>query len=112
MKQNLSAALMDVFGVEEKRFRALEEVMSNSETSLEVMQSVDWQEAAQKALKTFERAQQKQQQGDWAGYGSELKRLSDLLRNLDRLAVKDVEKEKQTESTPEPIPSGKEGSEN
>lgn len=39
-------------------------------------------ELAKEAMRVFERAKQLQRQGDWAGYGEELKQLEDLLRRL------------------------------
>jgi|Deesub1362A_J573_1020465.scaffolds.fasta_scaffold00882_10 hypothetical protein len=39
-------------------------------------------ELAKEAMRVFERARQMQRQGDWAGYGEQLKRLEELLRKM------------------------------
>jgi exonuclease VII small subunit len=39
-------------------------------------------ELARQALKAYERALELQRQGNWAGYGEQLKNLEDILRRL------------------------------
>ena len=44
--------------------------------------AADLQSLAQEANQHYERAQQLLRQGDWAGYGEEIKKLGDILKRL------------------------------
>ena len=46
----------------------------------------DVQDLVTEANETFERAQQRLQEGDFAGYGEEIERLEEILQRLDNLA--------------------------
>ncbi len=74
MEEDLDLALKGIF--------SKEKLKPLKETPVEEMQRLPQGELAKEAMKVFERARQLQRQGDWAGYGEELKRLEELLRKL------------------------------
>lgn len=75
MEDNLEAALTRLFGKKAKKIRP------SKETSLPlVKESIS--ELANKAFKIFQRTQELQRKGDWAGYGKELKRLESILKEM------------------------------
>jgi hypothetical protein len=45
-----------------------------------------WRDLAHDASAWFERAQRRQTEGDWAGYGEALEALADSLSKLERMA--------------------------
>jgi uncharacterized protein len=73
MEENLELGLQKLFG---QRKAAAPGQQPASQVELPVGQ------LAKEALRNFEKAQQLQRQGDWAGYGSELKKLEQALKRL------------------------------
>jgi uncharacterized membrane protein (UPF0182 family) len=74
MEENLELALFKLFGGRRPE-RALP-----TRTVTEV--GISPAELARQALKAYERALELQRQGNWAGYGEQLKNLEDILRRL------------------------------
>jgi uncharacterized protein len=73
MEENLELGLQRLFG---QRKAAAPGQQPVSQVELPVGQ------LAKEALRDFERAQELQRQGDWAGYGSELRKLEQVLKRL------------------------------
>jgi len=70
MDENLELALKRLFLKEEIK------------TTVEGIKEPSLKDLAKEAMKVFEKAKQMQRQGDWAGYGGQLKRLEELLRKM------------------------------
>ncbi len=75
MEENLELGLQRLFGQRKAAVRG-EQPATQTQVELSVGQ------LAKEALRYFERAQELQRQGDWAGYGSELKKLEQVLKKL------------------------------
>lgn len=73
MEENLELGLQRLFG---QRKRAI------SDQQAPPAQEIPLGQLAKEAVRIFERAQELQRQGDWAGYGGELKKLEQVLRRL------------------------------
>jgi hypothetical protein len=73
MDENLELAL--------KRLFIKEKIKKVTETG-EGTKELSPKDLAKEAMKAFEKAKQMQRQGDWAGYGEQLKRLEELLRKM------------------------------
>ena len=73
MEENLELGLQRLFG---QRKAAAPGQQPVSQVELPIGQ------LAKEAMRNFERAQELQRQGDWAGYGSELKKLEQVLKRL------------------------------
>ncbi len=75
MEENLEIALNRLFGGKKAAAQSVERTLS-----IEPKASVG--ELSREALKAYERAIEMQRQGNWAGYGEEIKRLEQILRRL------------------------------
>jgi hypothetical protein len=76
MEENLELALFRLFGGKRP-----ERVAATREAA-PAQQQVTPGELGRQALKTYEQALEMQRQGNWAGYGEQLKRLEDILRRM------------------------------
>ncbi len=73
MEENLELALRRLFGAKAivgKADRTAEDIKSTTA------------ELAKEAMRVFERAIELQRQGNWAGYGEEIKKLEQLLKRI------------------------------
>lgn len=75
MEENLELGLQRLFG---RRKEAAPNQQAATQVELPIGQ------LAKEAMRIFERAKEYQRQGDWAGYGTELKRLEEVLKRLVR----------------------------
>lgn len=76
MEQNLELALQRIFGTRKSSAKKADKVVEEIKTDI-----VD---LAKEAMRAFERAIEMQKQGNWAGYGEELKRLEHTLKRMAR----------------------------
>jgi hypothetical protein len=74
MENNLELALQKLFGGKQIPAAAPETVEKKATASQA--------DLAREAMKIFERATDLQRQGDWAGYGEELRKLQQVLRQM------------------------------
>lgn len=77
MEENLEAGLLKLFG--QRRV-----VPAKGEQATAAKEEVSIGQLAKEAVRIFERANEAQLQGDWAGYGEHLKRLEETLKRLAR----------------------------
>jgi len=92
MEESLSESLMSVFGISKsmqadikKRKIELEEEGSEEESSVR-----SWPELAQEAKRILVEAEDRQSNGDWAGYGESLDQLASVLGELERQANQEM----------------------
>ncbi|HAR94656.1 MAG TPA: UPF0182 family protein, partial [Deltaproteobacteria bacterium] len=78
MEENLEASLLRLFG--QRRITAVKV----EQPFLAGKAGVSIGQLAREAMRIFERANDAQRQGDWAGYGEHLKRLEEALERLAR----------------------------
>jgi len=76
MDQTLEGALQKVFGGKAATPASAQAGVTPRPTGVK--------ELAGEAAKTFERMMQLQRQGDWAGYGEQMKRLERLLKDMNK----------------------------
>ena len=81
MEQNLQIALQRIFGGELMREKAT--ASASSEKPLEETVKPGRQLAAE-ALSQYRKAQELLRQGNWAGFGEELKKLEGTLRTMEK----------------------------
>jgi uncharacterized membrane protein (UPF0182 family) len=74
MEENLETALQRLFGVKKDAVKTPERTAENAKVS--------GADLAREAVKAFERAIEMQRQGNWAGYGEEIKRLEQILKRM------------------------------
>jgi uncharacterized membrane protein (UPF0182 family) len=77
MEENLETGLLKLFGQRRAAPAKGEQVTAAKE-------ELSMGQLAKEAVRIFERANEAQRQGDWAGYGEHLKRLEEALKRLAR----------------------------
>lgn len=88
MEEDLETALAAVFGPAAKTAEAAEEPTEAGEQPPVPSGELDAESAslAKEASEAFKRAQEHQREGDWAAYGTELKKLEEILGKLSALS--------------------------
>ena len=77
MEETLEQSLQRIFGGKPSPQPVQQPVVATQALATE-------KELARQALAHFSRAQELQRQGDWAGYGDELKKVEPLLREMQK----------------------------
>ena len=119
MEQTLERALRAVFDVGSGGGPAPDLVEGEQEQPSAPTQSAvaqGWADLAHDASAWFERARQRQVEGDWAGYGQALEALSESLAQLERMASEfgasgSIERQTAEEAPPPPVEQAGVGSE-
>jgi hypothetical protein len=78
MEENLEVALVRLFGAKRALTREVEV------GDVKRLPGLSINELAKEALRAFENAIRQQREGNWAGYGEEIKRLEQILRKMER----------------------------
>lgn len=76
MEENLDLALQRLFGTRKVIVGKVEKVAEDAKAPI--------QDLAKEAMRVFERALELQRQGNWAGYGEELRKLEQILKRIAR----------------------------
>jgi len=76
MEENLDLALQRLFGTRKVIVGKVEKVAEDAKAPT--------QDLAKEAMRVFERALELQRQGNWAGYGEELRKLEQILKRIAR----------------------------
>ncbi|QTL98248.1 UPF0182 family protein [Iocasia frigidifontis] len=84
MRETFRQALNVIFGVEEIE-EETEEIEGQRPGMVEIISS-DIQELSSRALEVYQEAQQSLKEGNWADYGEQIERLSELLERLNEIS--------------------------
>lgn len=74
MEENLELALVRLFGTKKMGISKPEQIAKDAQ--------IPTSDLAKRAMKSFDQALEMQKQGNWAGYGEEIKRLEQILKQM------------------------------
>jgi uncharacterized membrane protein (UPF0182 family) len=84
MEATLDAALSKIFGAAVESARGQNVAAAAATTPSAAVAAADVQSLIHEASQHFERAQQLLKQGDWSGYGEEMKKVGEILKRLSK----------------------------